>query len=279
MPRRLGLIHLGAALSLATHAALGLMLVTQGSGGEARVEAPVPVEVEIGMVAPVPADAPPAPGSVGGPLAALPATQQPTVAEDKPSPDKERGTTDGVAPTVSTPPDPLPPPAPTQHLIPRIPAPTAASGPSSASSLEHAQTARPVRSAPARPVAMPVAKVPGDAMPAMGLPPGQSGDGRPTASSAVSASTNEWLPAYARLLRARIEQVKPKGVASPGVTVVTFTVASDGSLATAEISSGSGNARLDRTALDAIRAAAPFPFPPAGATATQRTFVVPYRFQ
>jgi protein TonB len=46
---------------------------------------------------------------------------------------------------------------------------------------------------------------------------------------------------------------------------VGFSIGKDGSLAGVQVLQGSGNARLDKMALEHIRRSAPFPPPPEGA--------------
>ena len=92
------------------------------------------------------------------------------------------------------------------------------------------------------------------------------GQARPQAAGNAAASS------YPGLVRQRIaRQRQPRGVGR-GRAVVSFTVAGGGGLAALGLAASSGNARLDRAALDIVRRAAPFPAPPPGA---QRTFSIP----
>jgi protein TonB len=64
-----------------------------------------------------------------------------------------------------------------------------------------------------------------------------------------------------------------------GTTIVAFGLTSTGALAYARIARSSGSAANDRIAIAAVRGAAPFPTPPAGATPGQLQFTIPYYFQ
>ena len=59
---------------------------------------------------------------------------------------------------------------------------------------------------------------------------------------------------------------------------VKFVIAGDGGLATVEIAKSSGIAKLDDIALGAVRRTT-FLVPPAGMTAAQLTYEVPYHFR
>ena len=87
------------------------------------------------------------------------------------------------------------------------------------------------------------------------------------------------LSAYKRQLWVRIERRKPRDIHSPGTVVVTFTLGPDGSLLSARLDHGSGDAGLDHAAIDAVAAAAPFPPPPPGLTPSQLAFSIPFQFR
>lgn len=71
--------------------------------------------------------------------------------------------------------------------------------------------------------------------------------------------------AYAKAVMKKVRSTKKKSGAGKGTVVVGFTIAPDGSLAGVKLLKGSGNAALDKIALDHIRRSAPFPAPPDGA--------------
>ena len=71
--------------------------------------------------------------------------------------------------------------------------------------------------------------------------------------------------AYAKAVMKKVRATKKQAGAGKGVVVIGFVVAGDGGLADVKILQGSGNAALDRIALDHIRRAAPFPPPPEAA--------------
>jgi len=104
--------------------------------------------------------------------------------------------------------------------------------------------------------------------------------GKGTVSERASASTGSLLT-YADQVRARVASNRPSGSNSrPGGTaVVAFGLTSTGGLAYARIARSSGDAVNDGIALAAVRGAAPFPTPPAGASPTQLQFTFPYYFQ
>jgi protein TonB len=58
---------------------------------------------------------------------------------------------------------------------------------------------------------------------------------------------------------------KPTAV-ERGSTTVTFEIGGGGVLGDVRVGQSSGNARLDQTALQMVRDAAPFPPPPSGAS-------------
>jgi TolA protein len=84
--------------------------------------------------------------------------------------------------------------------------------------------------------------------------------------------------AYAGRVQARVASHRPSG-GGRGTVRVTFAISSAGRLRFARILRSSGNARLDRRALAAVRRASPFPKPPAGMTSRQLTFSMPFRFR
>jgi protein TonB len=63
-----------------------------------------------------------------------------------------------------------------------------------------------------------------------------------------------------------------------GSTTVSFAVSSDGSLLSVTVSQSSGKASLDQAALAAVRAAAPFPPPPAGAGPADLVFSLAFDY-
>lgn len=97
-------------------------------------------------------------------------------------------------------------------------------------------------------------------------------------SGRVSASRGS-VVSYAARVRAKVARSKPPGRGHRGVTRVSFGVSSSGGLSYARISGSSGNGALDRAALSAVRRAAPFGRPPAGASASQLRFSIPFYFR
>jgi len=102
--------------------------------------------------------------------------------------------------------------------------------------------------------------------------------GSARSSGRISASTGS-ASSYASAVRARVASRKPPGLGGRGTVVVTFGVTTSGGLSFASILRSSGDPRLDHRVLAAVRSAAPFPAPPAGASPSQRRFSVPFYFQ
>jgi protein TonB len=98
--------------------------------------------------------------------------------------------------------------------------------------------------------------------------PGASGGAGGAAASAAAAA------GYPDLVRRQIARQRPPRLASRGTARVSFTVSGSGGLAALGLAASSGNAALDRAALDLVRRAAPFPPPPSGA---RRNFTIPVR--
>lgn len=94
----------------------------------------------------------------------------------------------------------------------------------------------------------------------------------------ASASRGD-MDRYAREVALFIGRNRPKGTGAKGRVTVDFSLsAADGSVQTLKIGTSSGNARLDSVALSVIGKAT-YPTPPAGMTASQLTFRVPFTFE
>jgi protein TonB len=85
-------------------------------------------------------------------------------------------------------------------------------------------------------------------------------------------------PAYIRLLWQQVNARKPVGLDLVGRVVVAFALDRAGHLLSAGVEQSSGQVLLDRAALRALRAAAPFPAPPAGWSGGELSFTVELRF-
>ena len=88
--------------------------------------------------------------------------------------------------------------------------------------------------------------------------PAAQGDG----GAAASAT-------YGRTVLTQINRTRKQRAPARGRTVVAFSIAQSGGLASVQVVQSSGSPALDQVALDHIRRAAPFPPPPSGA---QRQF-------
>ncbi|MBY0561960.1 TonB family protein [Hyphomicrobium sp.] len=91
----------------------------------------------------------------------------------------------------------------------------------------------------------------------------------------ISASAGSAVN-YAALVRARVVAQKPSGGGDHGTAVVEFSVSGSGALRSARIARSSGNSSLDGRVMVAVRNAAPFPPPPAGANLN---FAMPFYFK
>jgi protein TonB len=103
-----------------------------------------------------------------------------------------------------------------------------------------------------------------------------TGDGAGAAKA--SASTGALLE-YAAHVRARLAGHKPSGRGRRGVAVVAFGLSPSGEIVYTDVARSSGNPALDRAAVAAVRDAAPFPPPPAGATPAQLQYSIPFKFE
>jgi periplasmic protein TonB len=83
---------------------------------------------------------------------------------------------------------------------------------------------------------------------------------------------------YGSKVRARILSNRPSNAGS-GRVLIAFGVTSSGRLRFARIARSSGHSNLDQAVLRAVRRSSPFPKPPAGATARQLTFTIPFTFR
>ncbi len=97
------------------------------------------------------------------------------------------------------------------------------------------------------------------------------------AGAAASASPGQ-LARFAMQVRGALGRTRPRHLGARGRVHVAFVLTDGGELLTAEIARSSAHPRLDEAALQAVRTT-PFPRPPAGATESQRSFVVPFDFK
>lgn len=88
---------------------------------------------------------------------------------------------------------------------------------------------------------------------------------RPQTEAAGNAAASNYPGEVLR----RIQRVRQARSPARGRVLVSFSISSSGGLSAVSVARSSGNAALDRVALDHIRRAAPFPPPPSGA---QRQF-------
>lgn len=94
----------------------------------------------------------------------------------------------------------------------------------------------------------------------------------------ASASAGDAIN-YAAIVQARVASRRPVGPGHRGTVQIMFGISPSGALASASILRSSGDASLDQSVLAAVRSAAPFPPPPAGASPRQRSFSLRFRAQ
>lgn len=114
--------------------------------------------------------------------------------------------------------------------------------------------------------------------PKKGIPAPESSAGAKAKAAPVSGSTGSVLN-YASRVRAKVSGHVPRSGAGKGTVVISFAVTKSGGLSGARVSRSSGNAAIDRAALAGVRASAPFPPPPAGASPSQLRFSVAFQFR
>jgi protein TonB len=101
----------------------------------------------------------------------------------------------------------------------------------------------------------------------------------PAAAPVAAPVRDDALRDYGNRVWALVFRHKPAHTLARGTTRVTFSLSEQGDLLGLAVSQSSGLATLDQAALNAVRAASPFPPPPAGITAEQRTFSVAFDFR
>jgi protein TonB len=111
-----------------------------------------------------------------------------------------------------------------------------------------------------------------------GVSPQDDSAGAKAKAAPVSASTGSVLN-YASRVRAKVSGHVPRSGAGKGTVVISFAVTKSGGLSGARISRSSGNAAVDKAALSGVRASAPFPLPPPGASPAQLRFSVAFQFR
>jgi len=87
------------------------------------------------------------------------------------------------------------------------------------------------------------------------------------------------IDAYARQVWEQVLAHRPATRKFVGTTLVTFHLDATGALLSAAIAESSGSALHDRAALTALRAAEPFPPPPATVPPERLRFTLPFAFR
>jgi len=211
-----------------------------------------------GAAPPVPARAPAAEAMAAAPTAMA-----------TPPPDTPAAMPGARAP-APVPPAPTAPPRPATDAAPEVPA-KAPPPP--------AVAAAPGPDAP-RPRPRPTPSAPAPALQAAGAGGGAVAGSQPQAQAAAGAAEagRDLLAGWGGRIRAAVERHKRAPVSAEGVAQVVLSVAGDGGLVALSLASGTGNAALDRAALDAVRAAAPFPAAPEGLGPGPHPFAFSMRF-
>lgn len=97
------------------------------------------------------------------------------------------------------------------------------------------------------------------------------------APAAAGASAGE-LARYALQVRKVLARHQPKHIALRGRVMIGFGIRSSGAVSYVEVVRSSGHAKLDQSAVAAIRSIS-FPPPPAGMTPKQLSYNIPIEFQ
>ena len=94
----------------------------------------------------------------------------------------------------------------------------------------------------------------------------------------VTSASKGALRIFARRIARALARSRPRRVSGRGTVLIAFTVSRGGGIASVRVQTSSGNARIDRAAIQAVRRAR-LPRPPKDATRKQRSFVIPYYFR
>lgn len=133
-----------------------------------------------------------------------------------------------------------------------------------------------------RPSALPQQAAPQAGLPAPQAPAtAETSPPPPSSSPPLADSAPEQadaLAVYAKALRQRIMARLPGGLNRQGAVMVAFTLNTAGHITSAEVAQSSSDLQLDRIALRMVRAAAPFPAPPADVPDTRLRFSIEVRF-
>jgi TonB family protein len=103
---------------------------------------------------------------------------------------------------------------------------------------------------------------------------------RQAASHGAAAASPGAVQVYAKSVVEALGKNRPKSAqaGARGIVKIAFAVDDDGALAFARVAKTSGDQKLDGAALDAVKRIK-LPAPPAGMTASQRTYEIPYNFR
>jgi periplasmic protein TonB len=101
----------------------------------------------------------------------------------------------------------------------------------------------------------------------------------PPKQRASAAQIASWNRRVAQTIaRHKVYPAAARARRETGDVEITFTLESNGTVASSRVIRSSGHAALDQEALDTIRRAAPFPPPPAGVAGKQLEFTLPLSF-
>lgn len=183
-----------------------------------------------------------------------------------------------AAPAVPDAGPPLPDMPAQDEAPPDLPKPDTAPDPSSTASMTPPEAEVPLTadlSLPPKPEKAPVKTAkdpepkeePADRPIEKPKPAAKANQAAETAPTAGSKAKGGGLSpaAYAKAVMKKVRATRKKSGAGRGKAVIGFTIAPDGNLAAVQLLQGSGNAALDKIALDHIRRSAPFPAPPQDA--------------
>ncbi len=92
-----------------------------------------------------------------------------------------------------------------------------------------------------------------------------SGSNAQNAKPAQTAANSQAATNYPGQVMRRISRVRKPNTNARGAVMVSFSIATGGSLSAVSVAQSSGNAQLDQMAVQVVQRAAPFPTPPTGA--------------
>ncbi|MEM7269943.1 MAG: TonB family protein [Pseudomonadota bacterium] len=107
----------------------------------------------------------------------------------------------------------------------------------------------------------------------------EAGSGQSALNAGGGADQMSLVQAWGSQIRREVERKKPRNTRRTGTVQIAMTIGRDGGLMGAEVRASSGSGRLDKAALKAVRAAAPYAPAPPELTGGSFEFVLPIAFR